>query len=67
MVSEWNRFTGDSKPLSADPTEDFNDWLKNLVDQRANALGDYMAKTWGFNAGPIKSGPLSSDEFRRFE
>ena len=66
MMSEWNRFSGDSKSLTADPTTDFNNWLQLLMDQRANELGNYMAKTWGFNAGPIEA-PMSSNEFRRFE
>ena len=66
MMSEWNRFSGDSKKLSADPTTDFNNWLQLLMDQRANELGNYMAKQWGFNAGPIEA-PMSSNEFRRFE
>lgn len=68
MMSEWKRFSADrtSNRLDTDPTENFQNWLRMLVDQRANELGDYMSKTWGFNAGPIEA-PMSTDEFRRFE
>ena len=68
MLSEWNRFSADqaSNRHDNDPTENFQDWMRMLVDQRANELGDYMSKTWGFNAGPIEA-PMSKEEFRQFE
>ena len=68
MMSEWSRFSADqtSNRHDTDPTVNFQNWLRMLVDQMANELENYMSKTWGFNEGLLEA-LMSTYEFRRFE
>ena len=55
MMTEWNRFQRQGKPLN---TDNFKNWMQQLADQRASAFGNYMSKNWGINGGGPVEAPL---------